>query len=328
MSKKQKRPAGNTDKTILKADVIAKFLCDFTYSEDWQGMQFVRLNVIDKKVESLDKALIEFKHLRYINFENNGISDCTILQGFESLIHLNLNGNKLKNLSAFNTEEGFPKLIKLELANNSITELVPLTTSKLEYLDLSNNGLEKYETWVGHPSIKVFKLVKTKVKTMNILMNMPALEEAYLAGTPINAFSGYENVPALRILHLRDTKINKIEEELPELPAIESINLRKTGFNNLDHLKNIFQFTTLKHLNVLETNLEENASSFNMLLAEVLNIYRGLTTFCKVQISDQHRYEALYLAEYRWRKSEEERIRKEKEEEERLKNEAEGDQDN
>jgi Leucine-rich repeat (LRR) protein len=324
MSKNKKRAAGSTDKTILKADVISKYLSEFTYSEDKQGMQFVRLDVSDKKVDNLDKAIIEFKHLRYLNFENNGITDWAILQGFENLVHLNLNNNKIKNLTAFITEEGFPKLQKLELANNSISELVPLTASKIEYLDLSNNGLEKYETWIGHPSIKIFKAVKTKVKTMTILSNMPALEEAYLGGTSINSFSGYENLPALKVLHLRDTKISKIEEELPELASIETINLRRTGFNSLDNLKNIFQFTTLKNLNVLETNMEENASSFNMLLAEVLLNYRGLTHFCKVEIADQHKYESLYLAEYRWRKSEEERKRKEKEEEEKLKAEAEG----
>mmetsp|Transcript_1402 Transcript_1402/g.1238 ORF Transcript_1402/g.1238 Transcript_1402/m.1238 type:complete len:155 (+) Transcript_1402:519-983(+) len=151
---------------------------------------------------------------------------------------------------------------------------------------------------------------------------MPALEEAYLAETGINAFNGYENLPALRILHLRGTKINKIEEELPELPSIEVINLRETSFNTLENLKNIFQFTTLKDLNVLHTNLETNASSFNMLLAEIINLHHSLNRFCKVTIADQHKYEALYLSEYRWKKAEEERLRKE--EEERLKAEAEG----
>jgi len=158
---------------------------------------------------------------------------------------------------------------------------------------------------------------------MTVIKEMPALEEVYLTDTGINAFNGFENLPVLRILHLRGTKISKIEEELPELPAIEVINLRGTSINTFDHLKHIFQYTTLKDLNVLNTNLEENASSFNMLLAEILNIYHTLTRFCKVEISEQHKYEALYLAEFRWRKSEEERKRKE--EEERLKAEAEGD---
>jgi len=322
MSRREKKNVRSSDKTVLRADIIGKYLTEFTYSEDWQGMHFVRLDVPGKKVEGLDKALLEYKYIRYINLEHNAISDVSLLQTFDSLVHLNLCKNKIKNLNAFTIEEGFPNLRKLELADNSISELVPITAPKLEYLDLSFNNLGKYETWVGNPTIKIFKAVKTSVKAMTILKEMPALEEAYLTDTGINAFNGFENLPALRILHLRGTKISKIEEELPELPAIEVINLRNTSINTLDNLKHIFQYTTLKDLNVLETNLEENASSFNMLLAEILNIYHGLTTFCKVEISEQHKYEALYLAEYRWKKSEEER--KKKEEEERLKAEAEG----
>lgn len=269
----------NSNKTVLRADVIGKFLDDFTYSEDWQGMHFVKLECPNKKVEGLDKALLEFKHLRFINLEGNNIGDVSLLQTFESLVHLNLNKNKIKNLNAFTSEEGFPNLKKLELADNNIGELVPITAPKLEYLDLCNNNCGKFETWVGNPTIRIFKASKTHIKSMTVLKDMPALEEAYLQDTNINAFNGYENLPALKILNLRGTKISKIEEELPELPAIESINLRSTGLNSLDHIKHIFQFTTLKDLNVLQTSLEENASSFNMLLAEVLNIYHGLQRF-------------------------------------------------
>lgn len=322
MSRANKKNVRTSDKTVLKSDVIGKFLTDFTYSEDWQGMRFIRLECPNKKVDGLDKALLEFKFLRFINLENNNIGDVSLFQTFESLVHLNLNKNKIKNLNAFNGEEFFPNLKKLELADNSIAELIPLTAPKLEYLDISNNSCGKFETWTGSPSIRIFKAMKTQIKSLSVLKEMPALEEAYLQDTGINAFNGYENLPALRILNLRGTKINKIEEELPELPAIEVINFRATGFHTLENLKNIFQFTTLRDLNILQTHLEEHASSFNMLLAEVLNLFHDLQRFCKVTVADQHKYEALYLAEYKWRKAEEERKRKE--EEERLKAEAEG----
>lgn len=322
MSRGNKKNLRTSDKTVLRADVIGKFLTEFTYSEDWQGMHFVRLEVPGKKVDGLDKALLEFKHLRFINLENNNIGDVSLFQTFESLVHLNLTKNKIKNLNAFTSEEGFPNLKKLELAENSIGELVPITAPKLEYLDISHNNCGKYENWAGNATIKVFKAVKTHIKTMAVLKDMPALEEAYLQDTGINAFNNYENLPALKILHLRGTKISKIEEELPELPAIEVINLRSTGFNTLESIKQIFQFTTLKDLNILQTNLEENFSSFNLLMAEILNLYHPLQRFSKVEVSEKQKYEALYLEEYRWRKAEEERKRKE--EEERLKAEAEG----
>lgn len=326
MSKNRRGKATDSDRLVIRADVIAKYLSEFTYSEDFQGMQFVRLNLPSKKIESLDKSLLDVKHLRYIDFSGNKISDVSMLQPFEFLVHLNLNNNAIKNLNAFTVEESFPRLKKLELMENKITELVPLTAPKLEFLDISNNNIDKVEAWTGHPNIKIFKATLNKFKNLSVIKDMPLLEEAYLADNPINAFNGYDNVPALKILHLRKTKVNKIEEELPEMPAIEYINLRQSSVNSLEHLKNLFQFSTIKDLNILDSPLEQNATSMNMLLAEVLNLHKSLQRFCKVTVTEQNRYEALYLSEYRWKKAQEEERRKKEEEEARLKAEAEGDE--
>lgn len=58
-----------------------------------------------------------------------------------------------------------------------------------------------------------------------------------------------------------------------------------------------------------------------MLLSEVLIVNPKVKRFSKVDVTDKEKLEAVYLARYRWEKSEEERIRKE--EEERRKAEAE-----
>lgn len=72
--------------------------------------------------------------------------------------------------------------------------------------------------------------------------------------------------------------------------------------------------------------IERNASSLNLLIAEVLILNPKIQRFCKVEIQDQNKLEAVYLAKFRWEKSEEERIRKE--EEERKREEAEAAEDN
>lgn len=323
MSKKKRKDVVESDKLVIKADVLAKYLCDFNFSEDFECMQFTSLYMSSKKIESLNNAILEVKHVKIVDFSNNNIVDPTLLQGFEFLIHLNLNGNKVKTLSAFATEDGFPRLRKLELANNKLSDLVPIVTKSLEYFDITSNKIEKYDSWNGHPSIKIFKAVDNKFKNLSIIKDMPNLTTAYLAMNPITSFSGYENVGNLKFLHLRTTKIDKIDEELPEMPAIEHINLRETKIASLANLKNIFQFGSLRNLNIVDTPLETDATSFNMLLAEVIILYHGLVKFCKVTITEQHKYESLYLSEYRWRKAEEERKRKE--EEEKQKAEGEGD---
>ena len=56
-------------------------------------------------------------------------------------------------------------------------------------------------------------------------------------------------------------------------------------------------------------------------MAEVLIKNPKIKRFCKVEVNDAHKMEAVYLAKYRWERLEEERIRKE--EEEKRKTEAE-----
>lgn len=112
---------------------------------------------------------------------------------------------------------------------------------KLEYLDISYNKLEKVnEGWNGHPSIKIFKSIENKFKSLAPFKNMPKLEELYLSDNNIGALTGYENLPKLRKLHLRHNKIEKIEEELVELPALEYLNLRTNKIPDLENLFRLF----------------------------------------------------------------------------------------
>jgi len=59
-------------------------------------------------------------------------------------------------------------------------------------------------------------------------------------------------------------------------------------------------------------------SSMNLFLAEVLIKFPKTVRFCKIKIEDNHRVEAVHLADFKWRKAEEAR-----KEEERLKAEQE-----
>lgn len=89
--------------------------------------------------------------------------------------------------------------------------------------------------------------------------------------------------------------------------------MTSTKITNIENLKFIFKYESLQKLNISDTPLENNASSFNFLLSEIMIIFPKLKGYCGVEITDQHRFEALYLSKYRWEKKEEERIRKEEE---------------
>lgn len=55
MSRAKRGGKGDSDRLVIKPDVIAKYLSEFIYTDDGQTMQFVRLELPSKKIESLDK---------------------------------------------------------------------------------------------------------------------------------------------------------------------------------------------------------------------------------------------------------------------------------
>lgn len=219
-----------------------------------------------------------------------------ILQQLTGLVKLNLAKNKIKSINLFTNEENFPSLKWLDISNNKYTELVGIKCQKLEYLDISYNRLEKVnEGWTGHPNIKILKSIDNKFKNLAPFKEMPKLEELYLESNVITNLNGYENLPSLRKLHLRKNKIDKIDEEFPELPNLQYLNLRSNKIPNLENFVRLFNYPNLTDINVLSCPIERNASSMNLLIAEILFVNPKVKRFCKIEITDQHRLEAVYL---------------------------------
>jgi hypothetical protein len=63
----------------------------------------------------------------------------------------------------------------------------------------------------------------------------------------------------------------------------------------------------LKDINVYKNPVEINASSFNVLMAEVLSKNTKLARFSRVKVEDCHKLEAYFLGKYKWEKEEAEK---------------------
>ena len=135
-----------------------------------------------------------------------------------------------------------------------------------------------------------------------------------MANTAVTVLSGWEGLPALKKLHLRRNKIEKIDEELPPLENLEYINLRANKIPNMETLEKLFKNPILRDISVLNNPVEQNSSSFNILVAEVLIKNPKIKRFCKLEISETNQLEAVNLKKFKWIKSEEERKRKAAEE--------------
>lgn len=213
----------------------------------------------------------------------------------------------------------FPNLKWLDVSNNKITELPGFKLPKLEYLDIGYNKLEKVnDAWTGHANIRVLKSVDNKFKSFAVFKAMPLLEELYLANNQITVMGGWEQLPALRKLHLRRNKIEKYDEEATALESLEWINLRANKIVNMEFIERLLKCEKLQDINILNNPIEQNSSSFNMLVAEVLTKKPTLKRFSKCVVTESNQLEAVYLKQFKWTKSEEERKKKAAEEAARL----------
>lgn len=189
---------------------------------------------------------------------------------------------------------------------------------KLEYLDISNNKLEKInEGWTGHPNLRTLKAVDNKFKSLSQFKACPKLETVYMAQNSVTVIGGWAEMPALKRLHLRRNKVEKVDEECPPLEALEYLNIRANKLPNWEHLDRLFKNPMLLDINVLNNPVETQTSSFNMLVAEALTKQPRLIRFCKHKITEQNRLDAFHFGQYQWTKREEERARKAAEEAEK-----------
>ena len=296
--------ADSEEKLVLKPEVIKKFLSNFDFTLERDAMQFLHLILANKRIEALNNSILEAKHVQVLDLSNNNIVDIAILDKFTNVVKLNVSKNKIKTIQVFSVDENFPNLKWLDVSNNKFTELTVIKCPKLEYLDIGYNKLEKVnEAWTGHPTVKVLKTVDNKFKNLQVFKDFPKLEELYFEANAVQSILGYETMPKLRKLHLRKNRIEKFEDELPPHEGLQSINLRGNKVSALDQVEKLYTaFPNLTDINVIGNPVEKHLPSLNLVLAEVLIKNPKMKRFCKVDITDQHRLEAVYLAQYRYEK--------------------------
>lgn len=95
------------------------------------------------------------------------------------------------------------------------------------------------------------------------------------------------------------------------MEKLEYLNLRANKLSEMSMIERLYVFPKLNDLNVINNPVENAASSFNILLADVLAKRPGMKRFCKTEIGEGNLLEAVFLAQYKHEKSERERKAKE-----------------
>lgn len=293
--------------------MIHGFLDNLSKTADRECLQFTDIACSGQELEQLGKAMDEVKDCQNVDFSNNGLADVTPIKDLTRLITLNVSNNRIKTVAVFMQDDVFQNLKWLDVSNNKFTEFPAFKCPKLEYLNVSGNKLEKVnEGWTGHENLRIISAVDNKFKNLAPFKAMPKLEELYMGSNMITTLSGWEALPQLKKLHLRRNKIAKIDEEgLAELPELRYINLRHNAFEQMDMVFRLFQFPNLKDINIINNPVEIGFSSFRVLIGEVLAKNPKVERFCKREVTESNRLEAVHLANYKWNVAEEERKKKE-----------------
>ncbi|MCA1320411.1 leucine-rich repeat domain-containing protein [Bacillus tianshenii] len=112
-------------------------------------------------------------NLHTIYLEGNNISDVTPLVRLENLHTLNLRKNSISDLTPFIE---MTWLTTLELAYNNVSDITPLSRLAIQKLDLSYNPITDISALKYLPGIKKLQLNGIDVTSIDVLLELPALE--------------------------------------------------------------------------------------------------------------------------------------------------------
>jgi len=133
------------EKLVLKpgTKALEPFLKNFSMSKDGLSFHFTELDMAGKNLEQLNKTIEEAKDVILVNLSTNNLQDAAPIKELQNLIHLDLGGNRLKNVTVFTMDECFLNLKYLDVSNNKFGEFAAFKCPNLEYLDISYASLKK-----------------------------------------------------------------------------------------------------------------------------------------------------------------------------------------
>ena len=176
------------------------------------------------------------------------------------LNHLKLDDKDFKLLCTFN----LPKLTKIILSENNISDLTPLAiikSQKIEELYLDNNNIDNVDIFknLNILSLKQLILYCNKITSIDIFsgLKFDNLIQLNLYNNKVNNIDVLSKIdlPKLQILHLGFNKISNIDALANvKLPELISLNLNRNEISSIDVLENV-HFEKLEKLDFFDNNI-------------------------------------------------------------------------
>ncbi|GMM34453.1 hypothetical protein DASC09_017780 [Saccharomycopsis crataegensis] len=184
-------------------------------------------------LEEIGTWISPLTQLKSLELSSNSIKRITNLERLQDLEEINLKWNEIEALEGV---ESLKKLTKLIISCNNISK-VPANLSKLsslKELDLSNNKLTTWENLNDLPALKTFNLTANEgLSVFDKPLNFPKLIKLELVRCPIVKLENFVNVPSLEIFLAKRTK-----------------------FQSMADVFDVFSENSLKNMKYLQVDLE------------------------------------------------------------------------
>lgn len=175
-----------------------------------------------------------------------------------TITELDASGRGITSLKGL---EHFTKLVDLNLEDNKVADLTPLSKlGMLKNLNLRNNGIISLES-INFQSITHLPLRKinlshnvkrmnnvetTRLSDISLLKKLTSLEELELRDNHIEDLTPLSGLTSLKVLDLRENKFKEVEA-IKDLKELEELNLRDNDIQSIQPLSDLIN---LRYLNI------------------------------------------------------------------------------
>lgn len=218
------------------------------------------------KLESEPVTINQISELTSLSCPSSSIKSIEGLEYATSLRYLNLNDNEISDLSPL---KGLSTLISLELRSNQIGDLSPLQElSAIQTLDLSSNQITDLTALQNMQEIKVLRLYDNQIKNIDVVSSMPNISQLLLGNNQIKDIDALSELKKLKILKLDNNQVS----ELQPLFALDEIQTLSVGNNRLTSLDGIENNHNLKTLMVENNQIKDISALDSISTLRTLNI--------------------------------------------------------
>jgi len=228
---------------------VFKFLED-ELDGDWRSYSLRRERVMTD-IQNLDAE----GELNSLELQSSYVKTIEPLQMLKNVKELNLNDNNFNQNEQLAGINNLPKIEKLYLNNNYISNLDTVdVVEQLVKIELNDNQLNNLKFLEKFPNLDTLEISRNQLISMSSLPQMESLQVLVLDGNPLN------NLSRLKVLdNLKSLSINNAVENVGQLPDMKSLE-KLSVVNSLAIINHGLDqapfFENLKYLDLSSGNLQ------------------------------------------------------------------------